>query len=363
VLHVLWSLEIGGAERAVYQLVLEQRRRGIEADVAVASAPGLYGTSLQERGVTVHELRCRSAADVLRSVRLATIARAYSLVHVHAIEPLLMAAAARAETVTVYTHRGGIRNHGLVKRSRLAFARPFVRGFEALSGNTRQSARVLADWLGLASSEVAVTYNGIDFDLLRPIRERGDVLSELPDAARSSILVGTASKFQPLKRVELLIEAIARVPPTLQCVVIGDGPSRLPLERHAAHLGVSDRVTFVGRKEHVGDYLQLLDVFVLPSGPEEAFGNAAVEAMGVGVPTVVFADGGGLTEHVTNGETGRVVRDVRELAGTLEELAADAALRARLGRAGQEYVRTAYSLEAMFDGYAVLYERALGIAP
>ena len=62
-----------------------------------------------------------------------------------------------------------------------------------------------------------------------------------------------------------------------------------------------------------------MDVFALPSGPEESFGNAAVEAMGVGLPTVVFADGGGLVEHVIDGETGFVVRDQAEFVQRLRE--------------------------------------------
>ena len=149
----------------------------------------------------------------------------------------------------------------------------------------------------------------------------------------------------------------------IHCVILGDGPHKPELERLADSLGVADRVTFTGRREHVGDYLQAIDVFVLPSGPEEAFGNAAVEAMGVGLPVCVFADGGGLTEHVTDGETGYVVSDDQELVERVHSLVHDPELRARLGEAARAAVRSRYGLAATVGRYEHLYGQAREGAP
>jgi glycosyltransferase involved in cell wall biosynthesis len=138
-------------------------------------------------------------------------------------------------------------------------------------------------------------------------------------------------------------------------MIIGDGPERPALERLSDELGIADRVAFVGSTRRVGDYLQALDVFVLPSGPEESFGNAAVEAMGVGLPTVVFADGGGLTEHVEDRETGFVANDQGDLVDKLSVLVRDHELRTRLGTAASASVRAKYSIDAMVDRYDDLY--------
>ncbi len=359
ILHVMWTLGLGGAERAVFQLIREQRRRGMSADVLLGSEAGFYGELLRESGAAVHQLDCRGAWDARRSYGLRAMARRYTIVHFHAVEPLLIAAISRASSTIVYTHRGGVRRYGWVKRSRLAAARPFVRRFDAHAANSEQGARAASKWLGLPLAHISVVYNGLDFDLLEPRRGKQDVLAELPTSARSCTLVGTASNFNPWKRVERLLRAVARTRASLHCVVLGDGPRRGSMERFASSLGISDRVTFLGRKEHVGDYLQLLDIFVLPSGPEEGFGNAAVEAMGVGIPTVVFADGGGLTEHVIDGETGRTVESVDELAVVLTELASDSARRRELGIQGERYVRSTYSVGSMFERYMRLYDRAL----
>lgn len=365
VLHVMWQMSIGGAERAVYQLVREQRLRAIEADVAVGNGLGLYGDRARDAGALVHELRCRGALDIRRSSRLTRVGDDYQIVHHHGIEPLLIAASTRARTPRlVYTHRGGVRDHGWRKQLRLRSVRPKLRRFAALSANTRQSARVLAAYLGISEAQISVVFNGIDFDLLEPFRSRDEVMAELPASARDAFVVGTASKLQPLKRVHLLLEALASLRDRrFHGVILGDGPSRRGLEELSIALGLGERVSFLGQKEHIGDYLQLMDAFVLPSGPQEAFGNAAVEAIGVGVPTVVFADGGGLTEHMTDRATGLVVDDVTGLSEALAELARDEHLRHRLSKQGRRHARSKYSLYRMAEHYGELYEKALAGPP
>ena len=143
----------------------------------------------------------------------------------------------------------------------------------------------------------------------------------------------------------------------VHCYVLGDGPARAELEEQTRRLGVADKVTFTGKVERMGDYLQLFDIFVLPSGPEESFGNSAVEAMGVGIPTIVFADGGGLVEHVDDGVTGYLVRDVAELGARLELLASDQDLRRSIGDAARREMLDRYSPARMVDRYSALYEQ------
>ena len=76
------------------------------------------------------------------------------------------------------------------------------------------------------------------------------------------------------------------------------------------------------------------DIFVLPSRGE-CLAVVLMEATAAGLP-VVTTDVGALGEAVRPGETGLVVPagDGRALAGALTALVDDAALRARMGRAG-----------------------------
>ena len=95
--------------------------------------------------------------------------------------------------------------------------------------------------------------------------------------------------------------------------IVGDGPLRQKLERLAGHLGVADRVTFVGEvpPHEVWEHLDWSDVLlhtgvVAPSGDRDGLPNVIAEAMAAGVP-VVTSPTAGTTEAVTDGATGVVL--------------------------------------------------------
>ena len=206
VLHVLWSLDIGGAERAVYQLVREQLRSGMRADVLVASHAGFYGELARKEGAVLHELGQQRALDVRRALKAASIIRCYEIAHFHGREPLLMEIACRQGTARlVYTHRGGVKPYSRRKRIRHRLVRRSLRGFDVLSANTVQSARAASKIFRIPQKEFHVVYNGVDFSLLAPARVAEDVRAEAglpPDG----VVVGTCAKLLGLKRIDRLFE-------------------------------------------------------------------------------------------------------------------------------------------------------------
>ena len=104
------------------------------------------------------------------------------------------------------------------------------------------------------------------------------------------------SALVPYKRIELAIDACALAGAPLR--IVGDGPERATLERHAA-----GRATFLGPLSGAAlrdEYRQALAV-LLPG--EEDFGIVPVEAQSCGRPVVALARGGAL-ETVADGTTG-----------------------------------------------------------
>lgn len=98
-----------------------------------------------------------------------------------------------------------------------------------------------------------------------------------------------------------------------------------------------ERIDFLGHRDDVADVLWRMDIAVVPTTTEEAFGRVAVEAMLAGLP-VVATRSGGLPEIVVDGETGLIVptRDTKALAEAIEHLLVDEPLRGRMGVAGRE---------------------------
>ena len=106
----------------------------------------------------------------------------------------------------------------------------------------------------------------------------------------SKPIVLSVAAFIPLKRIDLLIRAMEKVPEA-SLLVIGQGP----LEKELRELGqklLGDRFllkTGVGHSELIGFY-KAVDVFSLPSKSSEAFGIVYVEALGAGLPIVATDD-------------------------------------------------------------------------
>lgn len=360
ILHVLWNMEIGGAERALFQFVREQRARGIHADVLLGANAGLYGMRTRdELGAAVYELGMKGPFDTKRGNAAREIMRDYDIMHFHSAELGLMRIAARKPHPRLfYTHRAGMFTYDFKRLLRYKLTGWYLRRhFSGISGNTGQACDAASTLFRVPRERISVTYNGIDFSLLNPVRSRREMLDELKESDAGIIRIGTSANLRRLKRINLLIDAVARLADRpVHCYVLGDGPAREELVEQARSQGIADRVTFTGKVERVGDYLQLFDIFVLPSGPEESFGNSAVEAMGVGISTIIFADGGGLVEHVDNGITGYVVRDVAELTDHLSHLIASPEERRRIGDAARREMNDRYSPARMVERYMRLYE-------
>src|SRR5262249_11397663 len=95
------------------------------------------------------------------------------------------------------------------------------------------------------------------------------------------------------KGLEYLVEAAAMLPSTgrrIHVVIAGDGPARGRLEQLAVTLGVTDRVTFLGFREDVGDLLAACDLVVLPS-LREGLSIALLEAMAAAKPIIASSIG------------------------------------------------------------------------
>ncbi|MBK9944996.1 MAG: glycosyltransferase family 4 protein [Kouleothrix sp.] len=144
------------------------------------------------------------------------------------------------------------------------------------------------------------------------------------------------ARLDAAKRLDLLLRALARTKTSLRCVFISTGPERAALERLAHALGLGERVQFRG---YVGD-AELLDLYagaraVYYAPIDEDYGFTTVQALAAARPVVTTTDAGGVLEFVADGVNGYVVApDPDVIAARLDQLAADAALAARLGQAG-----------------------------
>jgi glycosyltransferase involved in cell wall biosynthesis len=319
--------------------------------------------------------------DLLATIRLARIIRAErpAILHTHTAKAgavgrvAALLAGRRRPPIIVHTF------HGHVLRG--YFGRLWTGVFRLLE---RVLARI-TDVLVAVSPEVRdelVAFGVAPATKFRVIRlgiELDERLS--PDgAARAEtrrvmgvaderFVVGWIGRMTAVKRTDVVLESFRRLRDegvdAVLCMV-GDGPDRHWVENLAGGLGIMRDSLFPGYQEDVGPFFAAFDVFVLPSG-NEGTPVTAIEALASGCP-VVATRVGGVPDVVTDGEDGFLVDpgDVEGLAASLARLANDPALRARMGGAGRERMRSRYAVDRLIDDVDRLYRELLqqkGIAP
>lgn len=196
------------------------------------------------------------------------------------------------------------------------------------------------------ANRIAVIPCGVDTDLFRPM-DQWEAKATL-GLGRSSLLL-YVGRLRPIKGVETLLEALARLParpgdfPTL--FIIG-GDADEPENGHVGHLrdrvaalGLEGAVRFLGAQpqERLRLYYAAAEMTVMPSF-YESFGMVALEAMACGNP-VIASRVGGLTTTVQDGVTGYLVPegDSLVLADRIATILTDVDLRRRLGAAATRH--------------------------
>ena len=207
-----------------------------------------------------------------------------------------------------------------------------------------------------------VLYDGVALPPLREPAERESLKRELglPLDRPTIALTGQVSE---IKGIWEFVEAARRMADrrTACCfAVLGDdmktkGAVRQAMEARVAELGLSERFIFLGFRHDAPRLIPAFDVVAVPSHIEP-LGNATLEAMAAGVP-VVGSRVGGIPEMVVDGETGLLVppKEPERLAGALERIVGDPALRDALGAGARRRAETIFSLKAHAAALTAVY--------
>ena len=334
---VYFPPEVGGLESHVYHLCRGLVERGHEVHAVTSrSMPGLPAHEVVDGiGVWRTWLPSRNtigwAAHAFGSMpRFGALARTADVLHaqdVAGVLPCMVAHRVRGAPIVTTYH-----SSHFLRRAGSPFWRPvFARFLEAAAHNFAASREIAAVASSIApDAPVEALPNGVDTDIFR----RTQPGLPPPPEGRRRILI--PRRLFAKNGVEFALRALPLMLPEadVEAVVIGDGPERARLEALAAELGVAERVTFLGSKQHAAmpGILSAGELAVIPS-LMEATSVAALEAMACGIP-VAASRVGGLPELVDRhvgalfepGDPASLARVVVDLlkGGELRSLGAEA---------------------------------------
>jgi len=363
ILHWYWC-DGGGIDRVVRALA---RRQARNPALRVMLATGRAWTRDDDPHLPpVTALGFRHGLDFLRLGSIRRLLRDTDVLHMHAYNPVVALAARQVGTRVVFTDHHGARRDRTLRNlvMKWLLQRRFVRRAAALV--TSPSRFAAAGHRDFYAREVRAVRNGLDATRVRARRDAATVRAEFglePD----DFVVGTAALFQPCKRIPLLLRIFAefeRMNPHARgrLLVAGDGYGAEELRAEARALGIEGRTVFCGYRRDVHDVVAAMDAFVLPT-KGEAFGLAALEAMLLERPVVVFRNGGGLAEGVRHGTTGYIAGTASRAVGYLEAIYRHPRAAREMGARARADARRRFDVSRMERDVHACYEEALGRRP
>jgi glycosyltransferase involved in cell wall biosynthesis len=204
---------------------------------------------------------------------------------------------------------------------------------------------------------------GVDVKRFHPHDAAGEVRRRHGIGPNDTLIL-TVQRLWARKGVTTFLDAAARVArevPGVRFVIVGDGPERAMLERHAAAAGVAPHVAFVGRKDNHTElpaYYAAADVFAFHT-LHEGMGIVLLEALASGCPVVTTA-AGGTVDIVRDGDTGLLVPpgDASAFAAAVVRVLRDGGLRAALRARARRTAETEFDWDVVAGRYLDVFEAA-----
>jgi glycosyltransferase involved in cell wall biosynthesis len=163
----------------------------------------------------------------------------------------------------------------------------------------------------------SIVFNGIELDKFSSPLDRV-IARKIFDLDPTEFVFGNVGRLHEQKGHKFLLQAIAKMTNRARLVIIGDGRLRAELILLADKLGISDRVSFLGARDDIHEFLSAIDVFIMPS-LWEGQPIALLEALAIGKPCIASAVDG-IPEIIIDGANGYLVnhKDVESLARAMD---------------------------------------------
>jgi len=361
ILHVTFNMGIGGTERVILQLI-----NGLDSDcyecsiLCIDGEIGSIGNSLQEKGIQIISYNRKDGFDASLILYLHRLIKQqqFNVLHCHQYTPYFYGALSSIFTKckVIFTE------HGRFYPDRYSWKRRIINQILYLTTDSittiskaTKDALIRYEWM--PKKAISVIYNGIEpaqcssqtYELKKELRINEE-----------DLLLGTISRLDPVKNQKMMIDAfyeVNKAKANTKLLIVGDGPSRERLEKHAIKLKLDNSVIFTGFQTSPDEYLALMDVFLLSSFTEGT-SISLLEAMSLGKPSVL-TDVGGNSEVIDNGTHGFLTQsnDVLQFSDKILTLLMDNNLRAKLGDNSKVRFLNTFGIKIMIDTYQQLYQK------
>lgn len=355
ILHVITTLDTGGAERLMVDLLPRLIDMGNHVELLLFNGFGTpFKKELEENGVQIHELYCEAfngkgsgVNNPLNIFRLRRYLSGYDIIHTHNTACQIYVPIARLLFMS-HVKLATTEHNTTGRRRSIWWLRLFdkwvYRQYDevvCIGDSTRDS---LKRYLG-RDCQTRVIYNGVNIDrFLRPIKDISH---------QNHFVITMVAGFRPQKDQDTLIKAFNHLPDNYYLKLVGEGEREAYLKKMCHELNLDDRISFMGARMDVPQILEQSDVVVL-SSHWEGLSLSSIEGMASGRPFVA-SDVDGLRDIVRGAGMLFPHGDDLVLARSIQELCENPELYRNVAMACQERAKD-YDISIMADRYNQLYK-------
>lgn len=214
---------------------------------------------------------------------------------------------------------------------------------------------------GVPDEKVVLIQNGAPLGRFNPEAIDSAAVRREIGLQAGDTVVGSVGKLNYGKGVDELLQgfaALAQTYPSLKLLYVGEGEARERIEQNAAEQGLAGRVILAGFRADTERMYAAMDIAVLASTCDEAFGMVLIEAMAMGKP-VIGTTVGGIPTIIQDGVTGLLVAPGSgdALAAGIKQYLDNPDLRDAIAREGQRMVKYSFSDSVMGDRFEALLQQ------
>lgn len=288
ILHIINSLNTGGAEKLLVETLPLYEKKNIEVDLLLLSKKETPFENLLNNTFkgSVYHSNIKHLYSPLQIFQIIKHIRKkkYDIVHAHLFPTLYWLSLAklffRFKTLILFTEHN-THNKRLGSAVFRWIDKIIYHQYSKIIAITPQVKEVLIQKLNIKENKIKVVYNGVDINKYKNAK----VYNKEDFFDKDSIMLIQVSRFHPQKDQKTLIKTLALLPNTYKLLLVGNGDTQEECKQLVQSLSLQERVQFLGNRTDIPSLLKTADIAV-QSSHWEGFGLTAVEAMAAGKPII-----------------------------------------------------------------------------
>lgn len=367
IVHVIMSLNIGGAELMLKRLVLHSHQKEqFEHIVITLTDLGVMGPELQDRGITVHSLGMKSLTTVpLIFLKLQRLLKKIQpdVVQTWMYHSDLLGGLA-AKSLGIEKIIWGVRTTDVSQgpsKLTVHLSKVCAKLSYYIPNTIVCAAHVSKDYhvgIGYDESKMNVIPNGFDVDSIIATDEDRQEVRKQNNLTPDDIVIGSVGRFNRVKNQKLFIDMAAKIVktmPDIKFMIVGrdNNKENEELMSWISSYSLQNNFRLLGQSNEVPKCLKAMDVFCLHS-KTEGFPNVLVEAMAIGLPCVTTDVGD--AKHIINSlglvvAKGKADKLAKAIEKTINSMLEDKSKLEDLRIKSRNYIDEAFSMDRVYVSY------------